>query len=187
KMAKKKAVVTAKDIINFWFEEITPKDWWIKNTAFDKKIKSRFHDIYKSAAAGELVNWRYDPMSALAEIIVLDQFPRNMFRDKKQAFATDPLAVCVAQVTIDKGFDQELENSHKLFMYMPFMHSESAEIHKSAELLFSAPGLEQNYEFEIKHKAIIDRFGRYPHRNKILGRRSRKEEIEFLKEPNSSF
>ncbi len=182
-----KNVVTADDVINFWFYEIDPKKWWVKDTEFDAQIKARFHDIYKKAAVGELVNWRYKPLSSLAEIIILDQFPRNIFRDKKQAFATDPLAVCLAQVAIDKGFDQELEPSKRSFMYMPLMHSESAEIHKVAELLFSAPGLENNYEFELKHKAIIDRFGRYPHRNKILGRRSTKAELEFLKQPNSSF
>ncbi len=179
--------VTAEDIIHFWFEEIEPKQWWVKDSVLDKEIKSRFHGIYKKAAVGELVNWRYDPLSSLAEIIVLDQFPRNMFRDTKQAFATDPLAVVLSQVAIDKGFDQELEPQKRAFLYMPLMHSESREIHKAAELLFSAPGLENNYDFELKHKAIIDRFGRYPHRNKILGRRSRKDEIEFLKKPGSSF
>lgn len=179
--------VTADDIINFWFEETQPKQWWIKDPTFDKEIKSRFAGIYKTAAVGELVNWRYTPLSSLAEIIILDQFPRNMFRDNKQAFATDALALVLSQVAIDKGYDQELDPQKRSFLYMPLMHSESKEIHKAAELLFSAPGLENNYEFELKHKAIIDRFGRYPHRNKILGRRSRKAEIEFLKEPNSSF
>lgn len=183
----KKKNVSASDVIDFWFSEITPKQWWIKDLGFDKKIKNRFLNLYKQAALGELVNWRYKAASSLAEIIVLDQFPRNMFRDKKQAFATDPLAVCLAQVAIDKGFDQELDPTMRAFLYMPLMHSESAEIHKSAELLFSTPGMENNYEFELKHKKIIDRFGRYPHRNKTLGRRSRKNEIEFLKEPNSSF
>lgn len=179
--------VTAEDIINFWFNEITPEDWWKKNLEFDKLIKKRFLGIYNKAAAGELFNWRYKPAAALAEIIVLDQFPRNMFRDKKQAFATDPLALCVAQHAVEKGFDKELEAKQKAFMYMPFMHSESVEIHRIAEFLFSDPDTKGNLDFELKHKAIIDRFGRYPHRNKILGRRSRKEEIEFLKEPGSSF
>ena len=185
-MAKNKTVA-ADDVINFWFEEIEPKKWWVKDIEFDKEIKTRFHDIYKKAAVSELVDWRYKPLSSLAEIIVLDQFPRNMFRDKKQAFATDPLALCLAQGAIEKGFDQDLSPNMKSFLYMPLMHSESAEIHKAAELIFSAPGLENNYRYELKHKEIIDRFGRYPHRNKILGRRSRKDEIEFLKGPDSSF
>jgi len=185
-MAKKKDV-TANDIINFWFKEITPKEWWEKSTTFDKKITDRFLNIYKRAAKGELVNWRYKPLSSLAEIIILDQFPRNMFRDKKQSFTTDPLAVCLAQTAVDKGFDEKLDVEQRAFMYMPLMHSESSEIHKATELLFSAPGMEDNLKFELMHKKIIDQYGRYPHRNKILGRRSTKKEIEFLKLPNSSF
>ena len=179
--------VTASDVIDFWFNEITPEQWWEKSAAFDKEIKTRFQDIYKKAAVGELFNWRYKPLSSLAEIIVLDQFPRNIFRDKKQAFATDPLAVCLSQFAVDKGFDRDLSPEQKAFMYMPLMHSESAEIHKAAEFLFSAEGMENYHKFELQHKAIIDRFGRYPHRNKILGRRMKKIETEFLKEPNSSF
>lgn len=178
---------SANDIINFWFNEITPKQWWIKDIDFDNLIKTRFEELYKRAAASELISWRSTPLSSLAEIIVLDQFPRNMFRDMSSAFATDPLAVCLTQVAIDKGFDQKLDQGRKSFMYMPLMHSESAEIHKLAERVFSAPGLENNYEFELKHKTIIDRFRRYPHRNEVLGRRSTKAEIDFLKEPNSSF
>mgnify|MGYP000569031303 CR=1 FL=1 len=179
--------ITADDIINFWFKEITPKQWWIKDNDFDNQIKNRFKDLYTRAAASELVRWRSTPLSSLAEIIVLDQFPRNMFRDTPAAFTTDPLAVCLTQVAIDKGFDQQLDSSKKSFMYMPLMHSESPEVHKLAENVFSAPGLENNYDFELKHKAIIDRFGRYPHRNEVLGRPSTKAEIDFLKEPNSSF
>ena len=127
------------------------------------------------------------PTSSLAEIIILDQFPRNMFRDKKEAFATDALAVCLSQNAVEKGFDRDLNPEQKSFMYMPLMHSESSEIHKVAELLFSAKGMENSLNFELQHKKIIDRFGRYPHRNKILKRRNRKEETEFLKQPNSSF
>jgi uncharacterized protein (DUF924 family) len=179
--------VTSNDIIHFWFKEIEPKDWWVKNAAFDKIIKKRFQQIYQKAVSGELFNWRYNPLSSLAEIIILDQFPRNMFRDKKQSFASDALALCLAQNALDKEYDKKLEPQQKSFMYMPFMHSESKEIHKVAELIFSDPDVKGNLEFELKHKAIIDRFGRYPHRNKILGRKSTKEEIEFLSGPNSSF
>lgn len=186
-METKKHSVTADDIIKFWFEEITPEDWFKKNTEFDKEIISRFNGIYNRAAASELSSWRQSPLSALAEVIVLDQFPRNMFRDEEKSFKTDSLALCLAQNAIDKGYDQKLNNTEKSFLYMPFMHSESVEIHKTAEKLFSAPGLEMNYDYESKHKVIIDRFGRYPHRNEILARRSTKEEIEFLKEPGSSF
>lgn len=183
----KKKTLTADDIIEFWFDEIDPKQWWEKNPDFDKHIKKRFLKIHKQAAAGELFNWRYEPLSALAEIIILDQFSRNMFRDKMESFTYDNLAVCLCQSAIDKGLDKELNIHQKAFMYMPLMHSESLEIHKAAELLYSDLAEDGYYQFELKHKAIIDRFGRYPHRNKILGRKSKKTEIEFLKEANSSF
>jgi len=110
-----------------------------------------------------------------------------MFRDTPAAFITDTLALVLAQEAIRKKFDKELDNSKKAFLYMPFMHSESKEIHDIALFLFDQPGLEDNYNFEVKHKAIIDRFGRYPHRNDILGRESTAEELEFLSQPGSSF
>ena len=110
-----------------------------------------------------------------------------MFRDKPESFAYDAMALTLAQVAIDKGFDKELSQIQRVFLYMPFMHSESQLIHEEAVKLFTALGIESNLEFEYKHKAIIDRFGRYPHRNAILGRQSTEEEIEFLKQPNSSF
>lgn len=122
-----------------------------------------------------------------AEIIVLDQFSRNIFRHTPQAFAYDSMALVLAQEAIDHGASQSLNAIERSFLYLPFMHSESQRIHQIAEQLFRSNGIDQNYEFELKHKAIIDRFGRYPHRNEILGRTSTAEEIEFLKQPNSSF
>jgi len=179
--------ITADDIISFWFDEITPQDWWKKNDDFDQKIKDKFHTVYQKAAAGELFMWRKTPLSSLAEVIILDQFPRNMFRDTPKAFATDNLALCLTQNAIDKGYDIELNPSQKSFLYMPMMHSESLRIHKRAVELFGAPGMENNLNFELKHKTIIDKFGRYPHRNDILERTSTQQEVDFLKEPNSSF
>ncbi len=110
-----------------------------------------------------------------------------MYRDKPKAFAQDTLALVLAQEAIRRKLDTELQASQKAFLYMPFMHSESAEIHDIAVFLFDQPGLEDNYNFELKHKAIIDRFGRYPHRNEILKRKSTPEELEFLSQPGSSF
>ncbi len=179
--------ITSDDVISFWFNEITPQDWWKKSDAFDQKITSNFKTIYEKAAAGELYQWRDQPLSSLAEVIILDQFPRNMFRDTAKAFATDVLALCLTQNAVDKGFDKELNPSQRAFLYMPMMHSESLEIHEQAVKFFNAPGMENNLNFELKHKAIIDRFGRYPHRNGILARTSTQLEIDFLKEPNSSF
>lgn len=179
--------VSATDVIKFWFEEIEPVQRFKKDPEFDQLICARFKQTHKLARQGLLYTWRDHPLDALAEIIVLDQFSRNMFRDEPRAFAQDTLALVLAQEAIRRKLDTELEPRYRAFLYMPFMHSESAEIHEIALFLFDQPGLEDNYNFEIKHKAIIDRFGRYPHRNEILGRESTAEEKEFLSQPGSSF
>ncbi len=174
-------------IIRFWFEELIPQNWFENNPELDKQIESRFSSLLEQAAQCELFSWRNSAQGRLAEIIVLDQFSRNVYRNTPKAFMQDPLALSLAQEAIRLGLDIELNPEQRSFLYMPFMHSESPLIHVEAEKLFRAPGLENNYDFELKHKAIIDRFGRYPHRNEILGRKSTPEEIEFLKTPNSGF
>jgi uncharacterized protein (DUF924 family) len=176
-----------KDILNFWFHELTPAHWWKKDDALDAEIKQRFAAIHAQAARCELFDWRMAAKGRLAEIIILDQFSRNIFRDSPQAFAHDSLALALAQEAVAVGADKALSPSERSFLYMPFMHAESAAIHQIAVTLFSAPGMENNLDFELKHQAIITRFGRYPHRNKILGRESTAEEIEFLKQPGSGF
>ncbi len=135
----------------------------------------------------ELSAWRDTPHGRLAEIIVLDQFSRNIHRDTPLAFAADPLALALAQEAVRVDAQRDLPLQQKSFLYMPFMHSESPLIHEQAVVLFGEPGLENSLEFELRHKAIIDRFGRYPHRNAVMGRASTPEEIVFLKAPNSSF
>lgn len=177
----------ATDVLNFWFNELEPKDWFVSSSELDKAITSRFEDLLNSAAQSELFAWRDSSQGRLAEVIVLDQFSRNIYRNTPKAFAQDPLALALAQEAISLGLDQELEAKQRSFLYMPFMHSESAIIHQQAVELFKVPGMENNYEFELKHKVIIDRFGRYPHRNDILGRVSSPEEVEFLTQPGSSF
>lgn len=175
------------DIIKFWFEELTPKNWFSKDTTVDEKIREKFSQIYRKAAQGELFDWRTTAHGRLAEIIILDQFPRNMFRGSALAFSTDSQALILAQEAVLGGWDHKLTTSEKAFLYMPYMHSESILIHEEAMRLFSQPGLEFNLEFEIQHKNIIERFGRYPHRNELLGRTSSPEEVEFLKQDGSSF
>ena len=179
--------MTSEKVLAFWFEELTPKSWWEKSVELDQQIRERFGDTHAAATRGELHSWRVTAPGRLAEIIVLDQFSRNMFRDTPQAFAYDPIALVLAQEAVGGGHDKELAEDHRMFLYMPFMHSESAAIHELAVELFSQPSLEQNLKFEHAHKAIIDRFGRYPHRNEILARASTPEELAFLKEPGSSF
>ncbi|TDM51427.1 DUF924 family protein [Aliivibrio fischeri] len=174
-------------IIDFWFNELEPKDWWQKNEELDLIIQTRFSDIHNEAKAGELFSWRQTALGALAEIIILDQFSRNIYRDKPDSFSCDPMALSLAQFAISNGLDKQLTDAQRIFMYMPFMHSESKLIHIEAVKLFESVGIESNIDFEHKHKVIIDQFGRYPHRNDILGRISTKEELEFLKQPNSSF
>ena len=174
-------------IIDFWFNELEPKQWWQKDDGLDAQIKTRFGELHHQASVSELFDWRESALGSLAEIIVLDQFSRNIYREKPAAFACDALALALAQAAIAKGFDKELTDEQRVFLYMPFMHSESKLIHKEAVKLYKALGIKNNLDFEYQHKAIIDRFNRYPHRNKILGRDSTKEELEFLKQPNSGF
>jgi len=175
------------EILQFWFEEIEPKQYWVKDAEFDRLITQRFSDIHRQACLGELFEWRGSAAGSLAEIIILDQFPRNMFRDTPEAFAQDAQALTLAQEAVARGADQELAGEQRTFLYMPYMHSESLKVHEEAVKLFTRNGIKNNLDFEIKHKLIIERFGRYPHRNAILGRESTPEEIEFLQEPDSSF
>lgn len=175
------------EVIHFWFNEIEPKSWWLKDEAFDRQIQRRFGKLHQQANAGELFSWRDSAEGSLAEIIILDQFSRNIFRNQAASFASDPLALALAQNAIAKGFDKDLPATQRSFMYLPFMHSESLLIHSIAIELYESLGLASNLEFEQRHKAIIERFGRYPHRNTVLGRRSTEEELAFLQQPGSSF
>lgn len=178
------ATMQYQDIYQFWFVTCSESDWWNKSLHFDLKIKSQFSVHHRMAVQGELAHWRAEPIGALCEIIILDQFSRNMFRDTPDAFASDALALCLAQHAIDKGVDKQLNDTELSFLYMPFMHSESKIIHQQAEALFRAL---PNYEFELAHKKIIDQFGRYPHRNQILNRVSSDDELQFLTQAGSSF
>jgi uncharacterized protein (DUF924 family) len=174
-------------IHDFWFNEIVPALHWKVDPAFDALIRDRFLAIHHEANRGELFVWRREPIGRLDEIIVLDQFSRNMYRGTPAAFASDPIALVLAQEAVAAGADQALTPEQRSFLYMPYMHSESKTIHEDAVRLFAKNGIQNNLDFEYRHKAIIDRFGRYPHRNAILGRASTDAEIEFLKLPDSSF
>lgn len=176
-----------KRILDFWFHELEAKDWFVSSDKTDTLINERFADLVEQAAQCELDSWRKTPQGRLAEIILLDQFSRNIYRDTPQAFSQDPLALALAQQAIEVGADKSLSLIERSFLYMPFMHSESIKIHQQAVVLFDQPGLENNYDFELKHKVIIEQFGRYPHRNAILGRISTPDELAFLDTPNSSF
>lgn len=175
------------DILDFWFAELTPAQWYAASHALDAEIARRFASVHVAAARCELFAWRETPDGRLAEIIVLDQFSRNIHRGSAAAFAQDALALALAQEAVRAGADRALPAERRAFLYLPYMHSESAAIHEIALQLFDQPGLENNHDFERKHKVIIDRFGRYPHRNAVLGRESSAEELAFLATPGSSF
>lgn len=175
------------EILQFWFEEIDESKWWIKDAGFDQLIRTKFSDIHAQANRCELYEWRQTAQGRLAEIIVLDQFSRNMFRNTPQAFASDSLALVLAQEAIAADAEKQLNAAQRSFLYMPFMHSESLKIQEISLILFERNGIKSNYDFAIKHKKIIEQFGRYPHRNNILGRESTAQEVEFLKQPGSGF
>ncbi|MFV0600503.1 MAG: DUF924 family protein [Brachymonas sp.] len=174
-------------VLHFWFSELTPQQHFTKDVALDESIRARFGSTLEAAARCELFAWRATPEGRLAEILVLDQFSRNVWRDTPRAFAQDALTLALAQELVASGQDHSLPTAQRVFAYMPYMHSESVVIHAQAMALFAQPGMENNLEFECRHKAIIDRFGRYPYRNAILGRQSTPEELAFLSEPGSSF
>lgn len=175
------------DILTFWFQDTAPKQWWQVDPAFDALIATRFGALLEQAARCELHAWRDTPQGRLAEVIVLDQCSRNIHRGTPLAFAQDPLALALAQEAVRQGAHLALNPTECSFLLLPFMHSESAAIHVEAERLYRAFAPEDNLDFELRHKAIVDRFGRYPHRNAILGRASTAEELAFLQQPGSSF
>ena len=195
-----------KDILDFWFGELNElgcaapnqrKLWWTKSDDFDEAIRANFIGDYEAIVAGDREHWRSTPRGALAYIIVLDQFSRNMFRGTPRMFAADELARETCCEGLDAGFDAELAFDERVFFYLPLEHSEEASDHERCHEVFSclcedAPDslkADADYylDFARRHREIIDRFGRYPHRNAILGRASTEEELEFLKEPGSSF
>ncbi len=178
---------TPDTVLAFWFDELQPAQWWRVDPALDAQIRERFGALHRAAGAGECWAWRDTPEGRLAEVIVLDQFSRNLHRGTPLAFAADPMALALAQEAVRAGADQPLPPPRRAFLYMPYMHSESAQVHVEAERLFRTGAPDDNYQAELKHRAIIDRFGRYPHRNAILGRASSDEEVAFLQTPGSSF
>ena len=171
------------EVLDFWFQR-ERKDWFAKDERFDAEIRSRFLPLYERAAAGGLADWLQGPRSCLALVIVLDQFPRNMFRGSARAFAADPLAREAARTIVDRGWDRALSPDERTFAYLPFEHSESIEDQERSLKLFEGG---ENFEWARKHYDIVQRFGRFPHRNAALGRASTPEEIEFLRQSGSSF
>ncbi len=175
------------DVLNFWFSQEVRPLWFKKSSEFDRQIEANFLDTYRQAAAGKLDHWRNNARDILALIIVLDQFPRNMFRNSPQAFATDRQAVELTKYAVNNNYQLDLTTEQKAFLYMPLMHSENPANQDLCVALFTKLGKEDKLKFAIRHQEIIDRFGRFPHRNQILDRETTPEEQEFLTQPGSSF
>jgi len=180
----------AAEVLRFWFNR-DRKDWFEKNPAFDEEIRARFLPLHELALKEELKSWRDEPVSCLALVILLDQFPRNMFRGSAKAFATDPLARSAAHVILDNGWDKVMTPDERMFAYLPLEHSESLTDQERCLTLMKEiavfPETADLPKWAEAHLAIIRRFGRFPHRNAALGRASTPDEAEFLKQPGSSF
>lgn len=175
---------TFQNVIDFWFSQENKPKWYIKDKEFDKIISEKFLDYYKEAALGNLDHWKLSPEGTLSLIILLDQFPRNMFRGHPKSFSTDSKALSITKEVIAKGLDKNLSTEYKQFLFMPLMHSENLEDQNlSAQLFINDP---YSHEYAKRHMEIIKKFGRFPHRNVILGRISKEEEVSFLTTPNSS-
>lgn len=175
-------------VLDFWFVELQPAQWFNGGVELDELISQRFTAVLQQATAGELEAWRASAQGRLAEIIVLDQFSRNLYRDSPQAFAQDAMALALSQEAVRSGALQQLDDEQqRSFLLMPYMHSESLAVHEQAVPLFKHYASAGSYQFELLHRDIIERFGRYPHRNTLLGRDSSPAELEFLQQPGSSF
>jgi uncharacterized protein (DUF924 family) len=178
-------MATAEDVLHFWFEESTPKKWFTESDKFDAQIKTRFGADYDIAAKGGDSDWRGSASGCIALCILLDQFPRNMFRDDPKSFATDPLARNVARDALEQQcyVKDWLTDDHRCFLYLPLEHSEEMEDQRLSLRLFKERTENERYiDYARRHLVVIERFGGFPHRNKVLGRESTAEEIEFLKQ-----
>ena len=175
------------EVLAFWFEELRPEQWFEKDEALDRIVRTRFGALYRRLATNLAPDWRQTAKGCLAAVIVLDQFPRQLYRDDARAFATDEAALAIASLAIERCFDRVLSPAMRKFLYMPFQHSEDADAQARSVALFATIDDAETVAYAWRHKEVIDRFGRYPHRNAALGRASTEEELAFLEEPNSVF
>lgn len=175
------------DVLRFWLEQTSPEARFGKSASLDADISARFSDLFETLERNPPHPDRLTPRLALAAIIVLDQFSRNMYRGTPRAFSADAVALALAKATVAAGLDRDLSPEGRLFIYLPFEHSEKLADQEAAISLIEPLGNARWTSYAISHRDIIQRFGRFPHRNDILGRSSSDEELEFLKQPGSSF
>ncbi len=188
-LEKNKMRDTKEELIHFWFEDTAPHQWFEVNEQFDAMIIDRYLDTYERARDGKLKDWEVDAEGCLALCLVLDQFPRNMFRRAATSFATDAKALLIAKQALHKGFDQVLTPVKRRFLYLPFEHSENFQDQKKSVELFKSMQADDamGYEYALRHMHVIEKYGRFPHRNKVLGRENTVEEVEYLNQPGAGF
>jgi uncharacterized protein (DUF924 family) len=180
-------ISTPEEVLSFWFERCSRDDWYKSSSSLDDEIRQRFADTHLALAGGVIGVWRASAENRLAAVIVLDQFPRNIYRGTALAFATDGLALHEAKAALNIGADQQVPRLHRQFFYMPFEHSEVLiEQEKSVEL-FTALGDEEYLDYAIRHQAVVATYGRFPHRNIVLGRASTGAEMDYLATPDAGF
>ena len=175
------------EVLAFWFEELTPDDWFGGGEEVDARIRGRFLALHEALRDEVPESWRATARGMLAAVIALDQLPRNMYRGSREAFAADPTALALAEEAVERGLDRAMSIDERKFLYLPFEHSEDPAVQARSVELFASLDDEDTLGYALRHKEIIDRFGRFPHRNEVLGRESTPEELEFLTEPDSSF
>ncbi len=178
---------TPEAVLAWWFDPATKPKWFGGGDAFDVEVRERLGAVYGRAAKGELDGWAAETDGLLALVILFDQVPRNTHRGTPAAFATDERALALARLAVDRGLDRGLSTDQRLFLYLPFEHAENLADQERAVALFRELGDAGYLDYAIRHRDVIERFGRFPHRNAILGRQSTAEELAFLEEPGSSF
>jgi uncharacterized protein (DUF924 family) len=180
--------IDAQAVLNFWFNDTTPNQWFTKDPAFDALVRHHFLDLTRRAIAGELAPWSESPQHGLALLLLLDQFPRQLWRDSAMAFAGDPQALALSLQALDRGWvEAEPDQARRQFWLMPLMHSEELAVQEASLPLFSQFVDERTADFALRHRDVIARFGRFPHRNAALGRVSSAAELAFLQLPGSGF
>ena len=179
--------LTHQDVLTFWYEICQPKQWFKKDPSFDQEIEERFGVLIEQGLSGQLNDWLESCEGCLALILVLDQFPRNVYRNSPKAFAGDPQALVISDTCRERGYLDHPDQSWRHFMLIPMMHSEDLAVQKASLPLFKEHTDARVYNYAVRHHDVIERFGRYPHRNAILGRESTQEELTFLSEPGSRF
>ncbi|MDV3456992.1 DUF924 family protein [Sphingomonas sp. HF-S4] len=177
----------AEEVLGFWFDRLTPEQWFAKSDELDSEIRERFEAMRVEVLEGGAAGWRDDPRTLLAAVILLDQFSRNVHRGTAEAFAADPLAQALASVAVERGWDREMTPEQRQFLYLPFEHAEDREMQAVSLSCYEALGLEEALDYARQHAEVIARFGRYPSRNAALGRVSTPEEEEYLSQPNAGW